>query len=273
MIRPKGNFTTKHYFLLSLLFLVPLAMLFVRLTGAHPLSTALLDRWASFGSIPSDVQARIGHILFVPFAALVIVFVRLTLGIRMLGPFRSILLAVAFQTTGIVPGVLFLALVMTSVAIIRPVLKDMRLTYFARVSVVLGTVAGITIAVVVAANSLGIDAVERVVYFPIIALCLIAEAFGRTLTKEGFRGALWRGSVTSVLAVLIVLLTRIPGLEAALFRLPELLLIQIGCIVVISEFFDLRLLEFLNPRMVRAVSAEDSANAADAARPPERSDF
>ncbi len=273
MIRPKGNFTAKHYFLLSLLFLVPLAMLFVRLIGAHPPSTTPLDHWASFGSVPSDVQARITHILFVPFAALVIVFVRLTLGIRLLGPFRSILLAVAFQTTGIVPGVLFLALVVTSIAIIRPVLKDMRLTYVARVSVVLGTVAGITIAVVVAANSLGIDAVERVVYFPIIALCLVAEAFARTLTKEGFRGALWRGSVTSVLAVLIVLLTRIPGLEAALFRLPELLLIQIGCIVVISEFFDLRLLEFLNPRLVGAVSAEDSANAADAARSPERSDI
>ncbi len=247
MKRLKSQINLKYRFLICLLLGLPILMMLWRLVRWHPMETSFLDRWISLSGVSPEIQDQIIYILFVPLASLVVVFVRLTLGIRLLGPFRSILIAVAFQATGIFPGLIFLALSMASIAMIRPVLKDMGLPYFARVSVILGAVAGIVIATVLMAHHLSVAILERVAYFPIIVLCLICEGFARTLDKEGFVSAVWRGATTALLAVVFVLFTRIPGLQALLFRLPELLVLQIGCVVLIAEFFDFRLLKWLNP--------------------------
>ena len=71
---------------------LPLLLMVARTPG---LATAeWMAENLSLSSLPSDLTRRLQHILFVPIGALAVVFVRLTLGLRMLGPFRSILLAV-----------------------------------------------------------------------------------------------------------------------------------------------------------------------------------
>ena len=64
-----------------------------------------------------------------------------------------------------------------------------------------------------------------------LLLCLISEGFARTLAKEGFVSALWRGTTTALLGVVIVLFTRIPGSQDLLLRYPELA----GATLVVQE--------------------------------------
>jgi len=197
--------------------------------------------------MPHKMNHRIAYILFVPFGATVVVFFRLVLGIRLMGPFRSILIAIAFQITGILPGLVFLAMVIGVVVLIRPQAKAIKLPYFARVSVILSAVASIMILALLSGAWLDIESLSRLAYFPIIALCLMGEGFAKTLSKEGLKSAVWRGTATVFVAIIITLFSRIDGFRSTFLYYPELLLCQIGCIVVISEFFDLRLLSFLNP--------------------------
>jgi hypothetical protein len=75
----------------------------------------------------------------------------------------------------------------------------------------------------------------------------MGDGFARTLSKEGFTSAMWRGTMTVLVALLITLLTQINGFRNLFLNYPELLIVEIACIVVIAEYFDLRLLSAINP--------------------------
>ena len=241
----KGNLSGNQKLALGLFFALPLLVVIGKWSVLPTCS--LFERVFSLANIPEKMNSCVAYILFVPFGATLVVFFRLVLGIRLLGPFRSILIAIAFQITGILPGLVFLALVVGVVVFIRPQIKAIRLPYFARVSVILSAVASIMILVLLSGAWLDIESLCRLAYFPIIALCLTGEGFARTLSKEGLKSAVWRGAATVLVAIIITFFSQIDGLRSMFLYYPELLICQIGCIVVIAEFFDLRLFSFLNP--------------------------
>lgn len=241
----KGNLSSRHRMVLAMMFVGPF-LIAVGKWAVLPTSE-FFARTFSLTGLSADMQGRVTYVLSVPFGAALVVFFRLFLGIRLLGPFRSILIAVAFQITGILPGLFFLALVIGIVVVIRGPIKALRLPYFARVSAMLSAVALIMLVALLASTWLGVASLGRAAYFPIVVLCLMGEGFARTLSKEGVRSALWRGTMTALAAVLITFLFQINGFQELFLHFPELLIAETGCIVVIAKFLDLRLLAWLNP--------------------------
>ncbi len=231
--------------LLAVMFGLPLLLLLAKLPGMP--TAEFLTEHDSLAHLPAHLQDKVAHILFVPLGAMLVVFFRLTLGIRVLGPFRSVLLAVAFQVTGIVLGLIFLISTVAIVVAIRSPIKTMKLPYFGRITVMLSAVAALMVVGVLASDWLQLDAMRSIVYFPIVVLCLVADAFARTANKEGVRSALWRGGMTALIAVILTWLAGIPQLRQLLLDYPELLIVQIGGIVVMSKFMNFRWLKFLNP--------------------------
>jgi hypothetical protein len=256
----KRGLSLGQILLTLLLFIVPLAIT-VGKCSALPTS-GFLTEWFSLDSLPAGVRQSAGHILFVPLGAVLVVFCRLTLGIRVLGPFRSILLAVAFQVTGVFLGLAFLAVIMAIILAVRPLLRFFRMPYFGRVSSILSVVAAAMVLGLLASAWLETESLHLVASLPIVVLCLMGEGLAKTLAREGPRSALWRGVMTALLAVGITLLTEIPGFRNLLLHYPELLVLQVGCIVVVAKFLNLRLLEWMNPTAVKR-----RAKAAKAAQP------
>ena len=203
--------------------------------------------YLSFEQLPAGMQARTHHLLFAPVGALVVVWVRLTLGIRVLGPFRSVLLAIAFQMTGAIVGVAFFALVVAVVALVRPHYKPLKLAYFGRSAAMLATVAGIVVATMLVGLSLGIREVEHVAYFPIVVLTLAGDAFASTMRKEGIRSAFWRAGTTAIVALAIAAIASVHSIQAALVRFPELLCVVLAAIVVVASALKFRLFQRFNP--------------------------
>jgi len=245
----KRGLSDRQKWLVALLFIVPLAIMM----GKCPIfpTSQLLTKWFSLAATPANVHHNARHILFVPLGAVLVVFFRLTLGIRVLGPFRSILLAVAFQVTGVLLGLIFLAAIMAVILSVRPLLRFFRMPYFGRVSVILSVVAVVMILGLLVSARLGAESLYYVASLPIVVLCLMGEGLAKTLTREGPRSALWRGAMTALLAVVITLLSEIPGFTSLLLHYPELLVLQVGCIVFIAKFLNLRLLEWINPPVAR----------------------
>jgi hypothetical protein len=229
------------------MFLLPALLMAGKLT--HLCTSEFLLTHFSLLGLPAKMQGHVGHILFVPLGAILVVVFRLTLGIRVLGPFRSILLAFAFGATGIPLGLVFLAVTTFIIITIIPLLKGMRLPYFGRISVLLSGVALIVVVGILAGNWLDLHALRKVAYFPLVVLCLISDAFARTVSQEGIRSALWRGGMTTLLAVLLAYFFALPQLRELLLRFPELLGMQTGCIVLLSRFCSWRYFERLNPKL------------------------
>jgi hypothetical protein len=257
LVTGKGNLTSGHKLLLALLLVGPLLIMAAKYP-ALPTSEFFV-RTFSLSALPATMQSRVMYVLFVPFSAVLINFIRLFLGIRLMGPFRSILLALAFQITGIGPGLIFLAVVVGAIVILRPVLKSIRLPYFARVSVMLSIVAMFILVALLLGELLAVTTLSKMAYFPMIVLCLISEGFAETLSREGLRSALWRGGMTGLVAVLITFLSEMTSLKLLFIRYPELVIIEIGAIVVIAEFFDLRLFKWLNPPAPKKKKSAKSA--------------
>ncbi len=246
---------------LAVLFGAPLLLLLLRTPG---LPTAdVLAQHVSLDHLTPRLQNKVSVILFVPLGAMLVVFFRLTLGIRVLGPFRSLLLAAAFQTTGILLGLVFLVVTGGIVVAARAPIQAMKLPYFGRYTVMLSVVAAVMIAGVLASAWLEMAFLRGIVSLPLVVLCLIADAFARTIKKEGLASAAWRGATTAAIAALLTVLADLPQLRRLLLAYPELLIAQIGCIVVISKFLAFRCLKALNPHQGDGEGDEDPDESED----------
>src|ERR1035437_1561623 len=104
--------------LLALLLLAPALVIIGKSSTLR--TSEWLWQWCSFAHHPAAVTHRLEYVLFVPLGAVAVVFFRLTLGVRLLGPFRSILIAVAFQMTGILLGLLLLVAIIGIIVALRP---------------------------------------------------------------------------------------------------------------------------------------------------------
>lgn len=195
-------------------------------------------------SLTSD---RMSYILFVPIGAVLIVFLRTVLGIRVLGPFRSILLALAFQMTGIIVGTLFLAISILAIMGLRPLLDSLKLGNYARVSTILSVVSILIVATFIIGRWYQIESLQQAVHFPIVVLCLTGDGFVNTLRREGSLSAIWRGGMTALAAVALTMLASVHGVTTLLLANPELTFIEIALLIIMSKYFDFRLLEKWNP--------------------------
>lgn len=245
--RAKGRALTRDQWRFLAVMLVPVAAIEVCRLGVLP-SAPFLARHLTLLDTPRGLQQTLDDILLVPIGALVVVTFRLTLGIHVLGPFRSILLAFAFLVTGIWLGLLFLALTVAILVGIRPLIKSLRLPYFGRVSVMISTVALVMIVWTLIGGWLSAPSVRNLAHFPIVVLVLVGEKVAVTIRKQGTRTGVWRAATTALIGVVLTGIASIPGLERVLRGRPELILVEIAMIVIVSTACQWRLLESLNPR-------------------------
>lgn len=176
----------------------------------------------------------------------------------MLGPFRPILIAIGMKGTGIGLGVLYMVAVLVTILVVRPrLLAGNWLPYFGRLSVLLALVVLVQVTVLLFALHLGFEPLVRTALFPIVVLTLAADGFARALSDEGRASAIWRGGSTLTVALAVLFIDRIPGFGEVLIRFPELVLVEIGLILLFANALDYRLLRNLNPPVVQVSRAEE----------------
>ena len=238
---------------LAALFLVPLALAIGRLPFL-PTSSFLMD-YFSLAHLSDHFRAVIENVLFVPTGALVVVIFRLILGIQMLGLFRPILLAIAFNIIGIPISAAFLVVVLTFIVFLRPLLSTDH--NYARIAVMLSIAATLLLIPLIVGNWLRVAWLVKIADFPVIALCLTCESFAKVLEREGIREAIWRTLTTVVVAAIITMLTSLSSVLDLFVHFPELLMAQAGLIMLINKHVDMRLFE--NKRPVALVPVRPSA--------------
>jgi uncharacterized protein with transglutaminase domain len=226
--------------------LLPALLIAIGRLHALP-SSAFLASHLSLATAPRSLHHTVTDVLFVPIGALVVVFFRLTLGIRVLGPFRSILLAFAFLVTGVWLGLIFLTATVAILVATRPLIRTLRLPYFGRVSLMLSAVAMLMVVGTLSGAWLQSPALRNVAHFPIVVLVLVGEKVAVTMSREGTASGIWRAAMTALIGVVVTAVASIPGIDALLLAHPELMLVEMALIAVVSTRCNWRLLERLNP--------------------------
>jgi hypothetical protein len=241
----------KADWLLVALMALPLAVALAKLP-MFPTSSFCAS-FFSLADLPAQFHKSVENVLLIPLGALVVVLFRLTLGLRVLGLFRPILMAMAFDVLGIPISLAFLLLVLVIIVVLRPLLQTDH--NYARVAVLLSLASALLFAPLMAGKWWDVAWLREIVFFPVIALCLTCESFARVLDGDGVREAVWRTFTTVVAASLIVGLTRLPGVLGLFLHFPELLLVQAGCILLINKYFDFRAFEGANPLAARTTES------------------
>ena len=253
-VRPKGNLTRGELYFLLALALLPLISVGLRILAlpgilSPGLSGTLLpsighdlSRILSLQGIPHTDLHRVLYLLFLPIGAILIALARLTLGMRLIG-FRSILISVGFQQSGILPSLLLIVAMVIVVIVIRPALVSMRLDYFARVAVLMCSSVLLLLCVLLLAPLVNSEVLWGVAFFPVLVLGLLAEGIAKTIDQESSLSALWRTALTIGVALVLAAISQIPLLREIAIGFPELVLTQLVAIILIAEFLDLRLLQ------------------------------
>lgn len=228
-------------------------------------------RWLKVNLTLSDIEpsalVAFREAFFIPIGALAAVATRLTLGIRILGPFRSILLGIAFYQTGVIFGAGFLIVLSLVLAWARSELRSLGLNYYGRISVMLCLVALSVIATALIGNRIGLAQSIVVAYFPMIVLCLVGDALARNVVREGVLSSIQRGGATILLGAM---LSPVYGSDA-IFKFmsanPESILLIIGWIGIVSRFCDWRIFQAKDESSDEVAPPKDVEEQAEIRKP------
>lgn len=225
------------------LFLITIVLMLGRLPGMP--TSGFLNDFLSLSGLPKHMRRHAEYLLFVPLGGMLVCFFRLTLGISVFSFFRPILIAIAFRFMGVQAGFVFLVAALVIVALVRPLVRDIH--YYARAPVLLSLLVSLMALALAGGAFWHLAWMERLAYFPIIALCLTCDSFAKLLDEKGMVEAVWRAVTTTAVGLAIFGVTSIPGTMRALLRFPELLIAQTGCVLFIAGFLDYRWFEGRNP--------------------------
>ncbi len=239
-IRPKRRLSGRAWRWLAVMTAATLAILAGKFFG--PLvGWEWLRETFTLGHLDEATRARLGHLFIVPIGALVVILARLTLNLRTLGPFRAILLAMAFESAGFGLGLAFAIVVTAAVMLLRPATRSMGLPYYGRVLTIVSVVSGIVVLVLLVASATGAVDLAPIASFPIVVLALTGDTSSRILAREGARTLATRFAITLLAAALIAAIVGQDAVRETLIAYPELIALQIVTIVLVSELFDIRL--------------------------------
>ena len=243
MNRPDTDPAAKPDVLLWLLLVTPLCLSAAKL----PLfpTAPLLTNFLSLADVPAHFHGTVKTVLMVTLGALTVVAFRLILGVQVLGLFRPILLAMAFDVIGVPMGTAFLVCALAVIVALRSMLRTDH--SYARVAVLLSLVSALLLVPLIIGKWWATAWLMQLALFPVIALCLTCESFAKIMDRQGVAEAVWRAVTTVVVALVITAMTETPGAVALFLRFPELLLVQAACILLINKHLDSRLFEGVNP--------------------------
>jgi hypothetical protein len=189
----------------------------------------------------------------IPLGALLVVLLRNFIGIRTVGTFMPVLIAIAFRETQLLGGLLFFTLIIVAGLGIRAYLEHLRLLLVPRLASVLTVVVILMTLVSIASHRMGVDTGLSVALFPMVILTMMIERMSVTWEELGAKDAITEGMGTMMTAVLIYLVMGVDVVRHVMFVFPELLLLILAATLLAGRYTGFRLTEY---RRFKAMAAD-----------------
>ena len=197
-------------------------------------------------------RVMVEYFLLLPFVVVIVAFLRHVVGLKTIGLFFPITLAVIFGLTGFTYG---LALIM-AVAILtfggRIIARPFRLLYLPRSAFVISLVSlGVFWVILFLAAVMPRGSVESIPVLSFVVLLLFTEDFLRVLGERGARTGTILMAETVLIAIIGGLLLRWDWARQAIYNYPELLAFAPLMALLLNQWNGLRVAELYRFRKIR----------------------
>jgi len=207
----------------------------------------------SLFSLPLATQDVYRILVVVPFGIFILVVLRNVIGVKSLGTFMPVLIALAFRETQLVWGLILFSVVVATGLLFRFYLEQLKLLLVPRLASVLIFVVLLMAVLSVLTNALGFQRGLSVALFPMVIMAMTIERVSVLWDERGPAEAITQAIGSLAIASLCYLLMTLPFIEHLFFTFPELLLVLLGATVLLGRYTGYRLLEL---RRFRALAEE-----------------
>ena len=197
----------------------------------------------SLYSLPIEIQQTYMVMIMIPIGVLCILILRNIIGLQTLGTFTPVLIALAFQSTGLVFGICLFTVIVALGLSVRSYLEHLKLQMLPRLSVVLTFVVILIAVISLFSHKLGLEQGLSVTLFPMVILTMTIERLSITWEERGGTHAFKVGVGTLFAASLAYLIMGIPALVYFVFTFPGILLILVGFMLAMGRYRGYRLTE------------------------------
>jgi len=214
---------------------------------------SLLD--FSMFTLPLNTQLVYKIILTVPLGVFFLTILRNVIGLRTMGTFMPILIAIAFRETQVLWGVILFSAVISIGLLARLYLENLRLLVVPRLSCVLIIVVLSMAAISVISNQLGLQRGLSVSLFPMVILTMTVERMSIIWDERGAGEMLRQGLGSIIIAIIAYFIMVNPYAEHMALIFPELLLILLAGNLLIGRYSGFRLLDLPRFRVLAGRSS------------------
>jgi len=199
-------------------------------------------------------------VALLPFCALLIVLLRVVVGIKTLGTFGPVLLAIGFVQSGFLLGLVLTVGLLVLGMVTQALLTPAKLPRVARLGILVGLVASVLAALQSLSSGSG-SLASWGAALPVVVTATVVERLWETWDADGFRATLTDAALTLGVAVVVALLMLSPPLRYLAEGAP--IPFAIACLLwtwVVGTYKGLRVTELVRFRV--------AAGAAGPARSP-----
>ncbi len=197
----------------------------------------------SLFNLPVQTQNVYRVLLMIPLGALLIVILRNVVGIKSIGTFMPILIALAFRETELAWGLVLFSLIIVFGLMLRFYLEYLQLLLVPRLAAVLIIVILLMLLVSLLSHKLGIYRGLSVALFPMVIMAMTIERMSLVWEERGPGEAIQQGIGTLFIASFGYLLMSNEYLEHLIFVFPELLLTLLAFTLLLGRYTGYRLTE------------------------------
>ncbi|MBK7042771.1 MAG: inactive transglutaminase family protein [Rhodanobacteraceae bacterium] len=215
-------------------------------------------------NLPIETQQTFKILLLVPVGAFIMLILRNLVGIKTFGTFMPVLVALAFNWTGLVAGLILFALIISLGLLVRFYMERLKLLLVPRLTAVLIIVVLLMALVSVVSNKLGFNVGLSVALFPMIILTMTIERVSVAWEERGAGYAIKQALGSLAIAALAYMAMGQPRLQHLIFVFPELLLVLLAVTLLLGRYSGYRLSELLR---FRALARDPDPIAPPPAKP------
>ena len=197
----------------------------------------------SMFNLPVREQNMLKIITVFPLAILSIVILRNIIGIKTLGTFTPMLIAMSFIQTGLINGLLAFTFLITVGLLIRRVFSKIRLLLVPRISSIVILVIFLIQIITVVAYNLNIEIGLSLLFFPLIITAWIIERSSIVIDESGEKTAIKQNIITLIVATFTYLVISSEQIRYIMYVFNEINISILFLIMLIGTYTGYRLTE------------------------------
>lgn len=203
----------------------------------HPLYKYSLQR------LPITTQAVYRVLLVVPLGVFLLVLLRNVVGVRTIGTFMPVLIALAFRETQLAWGLVMFVLLVGSGLIARLYLEHLKLLVVPRLGAIVIVVIFLMLILSILTHLIGFERGISVALFPMVIMTMTIERMSIVWDELGAATALRQALGTLLVAVACYLVMTREIVEHIMFHFPELMLVILAATLLLGRYTGYRLME------------------------------